>query len=594
MIYSLSNINQPIATKRSVKVLLCAAIVFAFLSVFFSSGATGSAANGADFKAGRIIDDVVFTNNQSMSVSQIQAFLDAKVPVCDRWRPSSNPNYQPPWTCLKEYQENPTTGDNNISHTGRGPNGEPRQVPGGISAAQIIWNAAQAHNISPQVILVTLQKEQSLVTDDWPWAIQYFRAMGANCPDGPGGAQCNPAYAGFLKQVDGGTWQFRHDFNGIGTPGFWAPYARGWNNILYQDPNTTGGCGTKQVLIENQATAVLYKYTPYTPNQAALNNLYGTGDACSAYGNRNFWRLFTDWFGSTYAPTFQATFLAHSTYPTIVKGSSSEALIRYRNTGNLPWYDDVSAPLYNTYPVRLAKTNPINSSSPFSASWPSSGRATGAFAKVYEPDGLSLSSNQHIALPGQIVDFGFNFNIPVNTTPGFYPQYFQPVLEGSNWWNMGGVAWIGVTVQDPTFQATFVAHTTYPTILNGGSSDALIRYRNTGNLPWYDDVSAPLYNTYPVRLATTNPINSSSPFSSLWSSNSRATGPFGRVYEPDGLSLSPNQHVALPGQIVDFNFTFSIPTGTTPGFYPQYFQPVLEGSNWWNMGGVAWIGVTVQ
>jgi hypothetical protein len=32
-----------------------------------------------------------------------------------------------------------------------------------------------------------------------------------------------------------------------------------------------------------------------------LANLYGTGDSCSAYGNRNFWRIFRDWFGSTYA-----------------------------------------------------------------------------------------------------------------------------------------------------------------------------------------------------------------------------------------------------------------------------------------------------
>ncbi len=27
--------------------------------------------------------------------------------------------------------------------------------------------------------------------------------------------------------------------------------------------------------------------------------MYGTGDGCSAYGNRNFWRYYTDWFGST-------------------------------------------------------------------------------------------------------------------------------------------------------------------------------------------------------------------------------------------------------------------------------------------------------
>ena len=53
------------------------------------------------------------------------------------------------------------------------------------------------------------------------------------------------------------------------------------------------------VYIQNQATAGLYNYTPYRPNQAALDAGYGTGDSCSAYGNRNFWLYFTDWFGST-------------------------------------------------------------------------------------------------------------------------------------------------------------------------------------------------------------------------------------------------------------------------------------------------------
>ena len=53
------------------------------------------------------------------------------------------------------------------------------------------------------------------------------------------------------------------------------------------------------MFVRNQATHALYVYTPYTPNKAALKSLYGTGDSCSAYGNRNFWRLFIDWFGVT-------------------------------------------------------------------------------------------------------------------------------------------------------------------------------------------------------------------------------------------------------------------------------------------------------
>ncbi len=47
-----------------------------------------------------------------------------------------------------------------------------------------------------------------------------------------------------------------------------------------------------------RAPAALYTYTPYQPNQGALNNLYGEAP-CGAYGNRNFWRTFTDWFGPT-------------------------------------------------------------------------------------------------------------------------------------------------------------------------------------------------------------------------------------------------------------------------------------------------------
>jgi LysM repeat protein len=48
--------------------------------------------------------------------------------------------------------------------------------------------------------------------------------------------------------------------------------------------------------MKNQATAGLYYYTPYTPNSPAMVNITSTGDACSAYGNRNFWRIYNYWF----------------------------------------------------------------------------------------------------------------------------------------------------------------------------------------------------------------------------------------------------------------------------------------------------------
>jgi hypothetical protein len=67
--------------------------------------------------------------------------------------------------------------------------------------------------------------------------------------------------------------------------------------VIAYHPNAA--CGSSTVLIRNQATAGLYNYTPYQPNRAALDAGYGTGDACSAYGNRNFWLRFRDWFGPT-------------------------------------------------------------------------------------------------------------------------------------------------------------------------------------------------------------------------------------------------------------------------------------------------------
>jgi len=281
-------------------------IIPILLTVFFSQLVAtnrASALSGSSFSAGRIIDDWIFTNKNSMNVTQIQNFLNAKVPTCARWHSAYNAQNPPPYTCLKEYQENTTTGENNFGRFNG--DGSPYNVPGGKSAAQIIWEASQAYNINPQTMIVLLQKEQALVTDDWPLLSQFTKATGYLCPDT---AACNSNAGGFSKQVFGAAWQFRHDLDGIDTANYWAPYGKGLNNIRYS-PNAA--CGTKSVYIVNQATAVLYKYTPYTPNQSALDNLYGSGDGCGAYGNRNFWRYFNDWFGPTIADAATADRYAH-------------------------------------------------------------------------------------------------------------------------------------------------------------------------------------------------------------------------------------------------------------------------------------------
>lgn len=276
---------------RCLRIALVALVFLAASFVVSSVSPTKTnALSGSDYPFGRIIDDSLFTDKNSMSVAQVQQFLESKVQggSCDRYRATYNSNYNPPWTCLFEFEQNPSTGQNNYGQFDG--NGNPVHIAGGKSAAEIIWQAGQDHNISPKVLIVLLQKEQGLVTDNWPWTSQYSKATGYLCPDT---APCNPSQADFYKQVDGAAKLFRYYLDNLDS--YW--YGIGNNDILY---NPNQACGRKTINIVNASTVALHLYTPYTPNQAALNNLYGTGDSCSAYGNRNFWRYYNDWFGSTH------------------------------------------------------------------------------------------------------------------------------------------------------------------------------------------------------------------------------------------------------------------------------------------------------
>jgi hypothetical protein len=249
------------------------------LSVVSSLPFNVSASAAAGFIPGKIIDDGVFINSTSMNQAQIQSFLNSKVPICDTYgsQPSeygggtraqwaSSKYGQTVFTCLKDYIEN------------------------NKPASQIIAEASKEFNINPQVLLVLLQKEQGLVTDTWPLDIQYRSATGYGCPDT---APCDTQYYGLTNQVRWAARMFRAIMNN--SPTWYTPYVLGNNYIQY---SPVASCGGSVVNIQNRSTQALYNYTPYQPNQAALNAGWGTA-GCGAYGNRNFYLYFTQWFGST-------------------------------------------------------------------------------------------------------------------------------------------------------------------------------------------------------------------------------------------------------------------------------------------------------
>lgn len=278
---------------RKISIIVFSLIAFVGVIGIVLSGKV-EALSGADFQAGRIIDDGVFFSSQGIGASDIQGFLNSKVPSCDTYGTQpyggttraaygASRGYPAPYICLKDYsQETPTkTAESGLCNQYNG---------GNKSAAWIIHDVSAACGINPKVLLVLLQKEQSLVTDDWPWSIQYRSATGYGCPDT---APCDTEYYGFFNQVYNAARQFKR----YNRDQILFRYRAGRDNYIQYNPNA--GCGGSNVYIQNQATAGLYNYTPYQPNASALTNLYGSGDSCGAYGNRNFWRMFNDWFGST-------------------------------------------------------------------------------------------------------------------------------------------------------------------------------------------------------------------------------------------------------------------------------------------------------
>src|SRR5581483_8078552 len=116
----------------------------------------------AAFNPNDIIDDAHFDHTSSMTAPQIDAFLN------------TFPN-----SCISTNH-----GFSAADPTGYSPSGG-FTYGSYVSAGQVIYDAALAYGLNPQVLLVTLQKEQSLVTGSAGCSVlAYAGATGYGCPDG--------------------------------------------------------------------------------------------------------------------------------------------------------------------------------------------------------------------------------------------------------------------------------------------------------------------------------------------------------------------------------------------------------------------------
>lgn len=249
--------------------LLCVSLAFlAGLIYWVSLGGVSQAA----YNPAKLIDDYTFIRTDQMSQAAIQKFLEGKNSYLATYKDT-------------EYCDNQYMRDN-FRNCGKS-----------VLASVLIYDAAKAYGLNPRVILATLQKEQSLITDPDPHISQIRFAMGYGCPDS---GSCS--YPGFFKQVDWGTWQLRYNYeavNGrsfVGIPassyvcdGPTEYYSTGLlpgNKVTFY---STGGYPDKRFTIANAATASMYCYTPH------VGPIWETGYS----GSYNFVTKYEEWWGST-------------------------------------------------------------------------------------------------------------------------------------------------------------------------------------------------------------------------------------------------------------------------------------------------------
>lgn len=257
------------------------------------------------FDQNMLISDAMFDNSGTMNASDIDAFLNRYSNSCI----SLNHGFRAP----DPNGYSPSTGFT---------------YGVDVSAGTIIYDAAQAYGINPQVILTTLQKEQALVTGGQGCSTsRYVGAMGNGCPDGNQGhdysgfelyaingvptnsvsGTCvnSASMAGFSRQIIVAVWRLKFWEQRSEGNTSWAVIKPGWDNSddppsCYSLRMTQGyrarcrndtptyfdgqaSIDSTTVSLTNGATAALYNYTPHL------------------HGNQNFVDIFENSFnfGST-------------------------------------------------------------------------------------------------------------------------------------------------------------------------------------------------------------------------------------------------------------------------------------------------------
>lgn len=264
--------------KKNISITIVLSLTFILLP-FINSETRAQTLSLDVFNPNNIISNNEMLDVYSMSLSDIQSFLEVQG--------SYLANYQ----TTNAYGVTKSAAEiiydasvNNYNCDGADLSDEPTEAERLIKCSRIT-------TINPKVLLVLLQKEQSLIKNPSPTPKALDEATGYGCPTGQ---TCSPYWKGFGKQVNSAALQFLHYMQ---DPNYYnfkinrtyiskdkysmlksveKAVQDGSYNSIVTSPNFIN------VTIENQATAALYIYTPHV-----------------YYGNYNFYNLYKKYFPTT-------------------------------------------------------------------------------------------------------------------------------------------------------------------------------------------------------------------------------------------------------------------------------------------------------
>lgn len=522
-----------------------------------------------------MIGDGVFDNTNSMNATQIDSWLNSF-----------------PTSCIS-----PNSGFTAPDPTGYSP--DANFVDGhytygtAVTAGQVIYDAAVAHSLNPQVLITKLQNEEQLVDggagcSDWRFA----SAVGYSCidsgtnthtytytgqdPYSNPGALVTPLYyrngnpvntisgscvsqnvkAGFSEQVVHAAWflsVYRHKAEGDTG---WAQVHGSWNHCednascaanlnipaswaCYSGPMTQGTF--KRCPYDSSA---IY-YDGYTPIDGTSIHIDNGATAVLYYYTphiQSFSTIFSNWFGPTdvqYSWSIQGVSYSTGTNA-FGAGVAGTVTVTATNNSTVPWYN------YGANPVRLGTWAPGRVSSLRSPGWVSDIRPANMTETQVNPGGTAT----------------FTFPINVNKT-GTYVEALNLVVENSQW-----MPWPGLS---PTINIKPAYQWQISSISYGAGTGLMVPAttqqitvvaKNTGFATWSNS-SGP-----PIRLGTWGPDRKSR-VADNWISDIRAA-----TMQEDSVP---------PGQTATFQFLVR-PPGS--GLFYERMNLVAEGQAWFNDAGL--------